>query len=119
MFVAGIASQLTATNCWVRGPGAGEQCLIIDPGIGVVGPLDELIREHRLHPVAVLLTHGHLDHTFSVLPVCQARDVAAYIHPDDREQIADPWTWMGAGSGRRRSWGCPTSPSPSPTTSAS
>jgi glyoxylase-like metal-dependent hydrolase (beta-lactamase superfamily II) len=99
VLVAGIASELTATNCWVLALGDGEQCLIVDPGIGVVGPLDELIREHRLHPVAVLLTHGHLDHTFSVLPVCQARDVAAYIHPADRSQVADPWTWMGLAPG--------------------
>jgi glyoxylase-like metal-dependent hydrolase (beta-lactamase superfamily II) len=40
--------------------------------------------------VAVLLTHGHLDHTFSVTPVCDARDVPAYVHPDDRELLADP-----------------------------
>ena len=71
--------------------GPGEQCVVIDPGVGVTGQLDEIIAEHRLHPVAVLLTHGHLDHTFSVLPVCQARDVPAYIHPDDRFALADPW----------------------------
>jgi glyoxylase-like metal-dependent hydrolase (beta-lactamase superfamily II) len=68
---------------------------VIDPGIGVTGQLDEVIAEHRLHPVAVLLTHGHFDHTFSVLPVCQARDVPAYIHPDDRRQLADPWSGVG------------------------
>jgi hydroxyacylglutathione hydrolase len=99
VLVAGIASELTATNCWVLAAGDGEQCLIIDPGIGVVGPLDELISEHHLHPVAVLLTHGHVDHTFSVVPVCQARDVAAYIHPGDRDQLTDPWTWLGLPPG--------------------
>ena len=73
--------------------------MVIDPGIGVTGQLDEVIAEHRLHPVAVLLTHGHFDHTFSVLPVCQARDVPAYIHPGDRAQLADPWTWVGMPKG--------------------
>jgi glyoxylase-like metal-dependent hydrolase (beta-lactamase superfamily II) len=38
----------------------------------------------------VLLTHGHLDHTFSVAPVCGARGITAYIHPADRELLADP-----------------------------
>ena len=80
VLIAGFPSEVTATNCWVVAPGAGEQCIVIDPGIGVTGQLDELIAEHGLHPVAVLLTHGHFDHTFSVLPVCQAREIPAYIH---------------------------------------
>jgi hydroxyacylglutathione hydrolase len=99
VFIAGFASDVTATNCWVVAPAAGEQCVVIDPGIGVGPRLDEIISDNRLHPVAVLLTHGHLDHTFSVVPVCQARDVPAYIHPDDRRQLADPWWGVGAPHG--------------------
>jgi len=49
--------------------------------------------------VAVLLTHGHFDHTFSVLPVCQAREVPAYIHPADRGQLSDPWSGVGIAVG--------------------
>ena len=99
MLIAGFPSDVTDTNCYVVAPGAGEQCIVIDPGIGVTGQLDEVIAQHRLHPVAVLLTHGHFDHTFSVLPVCQARGVPAYIHPGDRPQLADPWTWVGLPKG--------------------
>jgi hydroxyacylglutathione hydrolase len=99
VFVAGFPSLVTATNCWVIAAGAGEQCVIVDPGIGVEGQLDEIIAEQRLHPVAVLLTHGHLDHTFSVFPVCQARDIPAYIHAEDRAQMADPWTPLGLPKG--------------------
>ncbi|MDT4917358.1 MAG: hydroxyacylglutathione hydrolase [Pseudonocardiales bacterium] len=99
MLVAGFPSDVTDTNCWVVAPADGEQCVVIDPGIGVTGQLDEVIAEHRLHPVAVLLTHGHFDHTFSVLPVCQARDVPAYIHPADRGQLADPWSGVGMPKG--------------------
>ncbi|MGH8861084.1 MAG: MBL fold metallo-hydrolase [Jatrophihabitantaceae bacterium] len=99
MLITGFPSEVTATNCWVVAPAAGEQCIVIDPGIGVGPRLDEAIAEHRLHPVAVVLTHGHLDHTFSVVPVCQARDVPAYIHPGDREQLADPWSGLSAPRG--------------------
>jgi hydroxyacylglutathione hydrolase len=99
LFITGFPSAVTATNCWVVAPAAGEQCVVLDPGIGVGGQLDEIIAEHRLHPVAVLLTHGHFDHTFSVLPVCQARDVPAYIHPADRGQLADPWSGVGIPPG--------------------
>ncbi|MDP9240014.1 MAG: MBL fold metallo-hydrolase, partial [Actinomycetota bacterium] len=69
----------------------GEQCVVIDPGIDAQGPLDDVLTEHRLRPVAVLLTHGHVDHTFAVVPVCGARGIAAYVHPSDRRQLTDPW----------------------------
>jgi hydroxyacylglutathione hydrolase len=95
VLIAGFPSDATATNCWVVAPAAGERCVVIDPGIGVGAQLDDVIARHRLHPVAVLLTHGHFDHTFSVLPVCQARDVPAYIHPADRGQLIDPWSGVG------------------------
>ncbi len=99
MLITGFPSAVTDTNCWVVAPAAGEQCVVIDPGIGVLPQLDEVLAENRLHPVAVLLTHGHFDHTFSVLPVCQARDVPAYIHPADRGQLADPWSGVGMPKG--------------------
>lgn len=90
MFVRGFPAAAFATNCWVVAPAEGEECVVIDPGIGVEAELDALLREHRLQPVAVLLTHGHLDHTFSVTPVCGARGIPAWIHPGDRELLADP-----------------------------
>jgi hydroxyacylglutathione hydrolase len=99
VLIAGFPSAVTDTNCWVVASSDGEQCIVIDPGIGVTGQLDDVIAEHRLHPVAVLLTHGHFDHTFSVLPVCQARDVPAYIHPADRRQLSDPWSGVGMPAG--------------------
>jgi hydroxyacylglutathione hydrolase len=96
VLVAGFPAQAFGTNCFVVAPGAGEQCVVIDPGIGVMDQLDDLLTEHRLQPVAVLLTHGHLDHTFSVTPVCKARGITAYIHPADLELLADPAKGLSA-----------------------
>jgi glyoxylase-like metal-dependent hydrolase (beta-lactamase superfamily II) len=90
VLVAGFPADAFGTNCYLVATGAGEQCVVVDPGIGVLDKLDELLAEHRLQPVAVLLTHGHLDHTFSVAPVCGARGITAYVHPGDRELLADP-----------------------------
>lgn len=59
-------------------------------------PLDAVLHEHRLVPTAVLLTHGHLDHTFSVTPVCGTRDVPAYIHPEDDHLLTDPMLGLSA-----------------------
>ncbi len=90
MLVTGFPADAFGTNCYVVATGPGEQCLVVDPGIGVLDRLDEVLAQHRLHPAAVLLTHGHLDHTFSVAPVCGARGIPAYVHPADREMLADP-----------------------------
>jgi glyoxylase-like metal-dependent hydrolase (beta-lactamase superfamily II) len=83
----------------VVAPDRGEQCVVIDPGYGAEGPLDELLAEYRLHPVAVLLTHGHIDHMWSVTPVCDAKDVPALIHPADRGMLADPASQFGVPAG--------------------
>lgn len=94
MFLIGFPAQAFATNCFVVAPAEGEECLVVDPGIGVLDRLDEVLREYRLKPAAVLLTHGHLDHVYSVTPVCGARGIAAHIHPDDRYRLADPLATM-------------------------
>lgn len=108
MLVAGFPSAVFGTNVYVVAPGAGEECIVVDPGMEVVPGLDELLREHRLNPVAVLLTHGHLDHTFSVVPVAGSRGIPAYIHPADRELLVDPMKGMGRESaqmfGGRLQW---------------
>lgn len=90
MLIAGFPAGSLAANCYVVAPAAGQECVVIDPGQNAVHDLDALVAEHHLRPVAVLLTHGHFDHTLSVLPVCGARDVPAYIHPADRAMLADP-----------------------------
>jgi glyoxylase-like metal-dependent hydrolase (beta-lactamase superfamily II) len=64
--------------------------VVVDPGQGAEEPLDQMLREHRLDPVAVLLTHGHFDHIFAVTPVCDGNDIPAWIHPEDRVLLSDP-----------------------------
>ncbi|WP_101785201.1 MBL fold metallo-hydrolase [Nonomuraea indica] len=97
MLIAGFPAGAFQTNCYVIAPAAGEECVIVDPGQDAAAGVDELLREHRLKPVAVLLTHGHLDHVWSVAPVCGARDIPAWIHPDDRHLLSDPAAGWGAG----------------------
>ncbi len=89
MLTIAFPAAAFATNCYVIAPGPGEECLVVDPGIGVEDTLRDLLAEHRLRPAAVLLTHGHLDHVYSVTPVCGS-DTAAYIHAEDRYRLVDP-----------------------------
>jgi glyoxylase-like metal-dependent hydrolase (beta-lactamase superfamily II) len=91
MLVASFAAQMYATNCWVLATGEGSECIVIDPGMPDVSlELAELLSKHRLKPVATLLTHGHLDHTFSVVPVCDGYGIPAYIHSEDRNLLLNP-----------------------------
>lgn len=99
MLVVGFPAGSWQTNCWIVAPDRGEQCIVIDPGHEAEGPLDDVLRRHRLQPVAVLLTHGHIDHTWSVAPVCGAKDIPALIHPADRQQLSDPAGAMGMPPG--------------------
>lgn len=98
MLVAGFPAGSFATNCYLVAPAAGEECVIIDPGQDAVDGVEEILREHRLKPVAVILTHGHLDHVWSVSPVCGAKNVPAWIHPDDRDLLSDPAKGFGVTS---------------------
>jgi len=88
-------AAVAGTNCYVLAPTAGEECLIVDPGVGVTAQLSEVLLEHRLRPAAVLLTHGHFDHVYSVTPVCGSAAVAAYIHGEDRYRLRDPLSAVG------------------------
>jgi len=90
VLVAGFPAGSFAANCYLVAPAPGSECVIIDPGQDAERGIDEMLREHRCKPVAVLLTHGHIDHVWSVAPVCGAKDVPAYIHAGDRELLSNP-----------------------------
>jgi glyoxylase-like metal-dependent hydrolase (beta-lactamase superfamily II) len=83
------------TNCYAVASGPGQECVVVDPGMDAVEPLARLLADDGLKPVAVVLTHGHLDHTWSVLPVCDGYDIAAYLHPADNGMLSDPVRWHG------------------------
>jgi hydroxyacylglutathione hydrolase len=90
VLAVGFPALAFGTNCYVLAPEAGEECVVVDPGVGVLEALDEVLREHRLRPAAVLLTHGHADHVWSVTPVCRASGVPAFVHPRDGYRLRDP-----------------------------
>lgn len=90
MLIAGFPSGSFQANCYVVAVAAGSECLVVDPGEGAAGPLQDLLDTHRLTPAAVLLTHGHLDHVASAAEVCRAADVPAHLHAADDPLLDDP-----------------------------
>ena len=98
MLIAAFPAGPWGTNCYVAATAAGSECVVIDPGMDAAPGIADVVREHRLKPVAVLLTHGHVDHMFSVTPVAGTYDATAWIHPDDRHLLTDPLAGISAES---------------------
>ena len=97
MLVTNFQAQVFATNCWILATGRGQECIVVDPGMpNVSEQLSEKLAEFDLKPVAILVTHGHLDHTFSVQPLCDGYEIPAMIHSEDRELLLHPERAHGA-----------------------
>jgi glyoxylase-like metal-dependent hydrolase (beta-lactamase superfamily II) len=78
------------TNCYVIAPGPNSECLIIDPGMKAAAGIKELLKEHNLKPIAAMLTHGHIDHMWSIFPIANGYGIPAFVHGSDRYLINDP-----------------------------
>jgi glyoxylase-like metal-dependent hydrolase (beta-lactamase superfamily II) len=100
VLVTGFPAGAFAANCYIVAPAPGEECVIIDPGQDAERGIEELLARYRLKPVAVLLTHGHIDHVWSVGPVCGAKGIPAWIHPADRGLLADPASGLALNMGQ-------------------
>ena len=98
MLIAAFPAGPWATNCYVVAARAGEECVVIDPGMDAASGVADVVREHRLRPAAVLVTHGHIDHMFCVAPVAGAYEAGAYVHPADRHLLTDPMAGISAES---------------------
>lgn len=98
MFIAGFPAGPWGTNCYVVSTGAGNECVVIDPGKDAAAGVDQVVREHKLKPIAVLVTHGHVDHMWCVAPVAGTYDATAWIHPNDRHLLTDPMAGMSRES---------------------
>jgi len=73
---------LAETNCYVVAPERGGPAVVIDAPPDPEG-IGALLADNDLTPVALLVTHGHIDHAGGAGGVVRATGVPAYVHPDD------------------------------------
>lgn len=81
--IYGFAAGPYKTNTYVVAN--GSQAFIVDPGMHTREKLEQLAREKSLEFKAVVLTHGHIDHTRDAAEF----DLPVYIHPDDAFMLMD------------------------------
>jgi glyoxylase-like metal-dependent hydrolase (beta-lactamase superfamily II) len=90
VLIAGFPAGSFQANCYVLATEQGGPCVVVDPGEDALDQLNKLLAEHSLRPAAVILTHGHLDHTATAGALGRAADVPVYIHPADEYMLVDP-----------------------------
>ena len=96
MLIDRVIAPYFETNCWILALGTGQECIIVDPGMAkpnLVNEIEQKVSELKLKPVAVFITHGHLDHTFSVLQLTKQVPMRTFVTGADRFLLTDP---MGA-----------------------
>lgn len=96
MLIKSFVAGPWQTNCYVVAPSNNSECVIVDPGQNALPGIKDVLADQNLKPVAVLVTHGHLDHMWSVFPVASGYDIPAFIHGSDRHLLADPGAGLSA-----------------------
>ncbi len=85
LIVQGFTFNDFMENTYVLGERGGEVC-VIDPGCNSDeewSTLCQFLAKEACKPVAILLTHGHLDHIFGVERARTAWGVPVAMHPGD------------------------------------
>ena len=73
-------------NAFIVSAEGRDDCVVIDPGDGL-GALRRAIGAKKL--AAILITHGHFDHTLAAPGLAAEYGAPVYIHPEDREMLTD------------------------------
>ena len=73
------------TNCYIY------KNIIIDPGMGATN----WVLKNVTNPKAILLTHGHFDHIWSVAELKEKLNIPVYIHKEDEFMLSDDIFGMG------------------------
>ena len=88
-----------ATNCVVVGDRSRGEAVVVDPGQQGARDVPGLLAQLDVRPVAILLTHGHIDHLWAAPELARTHGVPVLLHADDRWLWEDPTAAFGRGGG--------------------
>jgi glyoxylase-like metal-dependent hydrolase (beta-lactamase superfamily II) len=92
VLVSSLRLWVAQTNAWLVAPsGAGGECLLVDAPPDP-DPIVDRLAADGLRLVALVSTHGHVDHVGGIGSVVRAQDheVPVHIHDADRHMLLDP-----------------------------
>ncbi|WP_299036614.1 MBL fold metallo-hydrolase [uncultured Pseudokineococcus sp.] len=100
MLLRTVPARVLGTNTTVLAaeqgtPGRPADCLVVDPGLGVLDRLLPLLERLHLRPTAVLVTHGHLDHVAEVAGVAALAGAPVVLGAADAHRLDDPLEGLG------------------------
>jgi glyoxylase-like metal-dependent hydrolase (beta-lactamase superfamily II) len=95
--IVAIPNGMFAQNCFLAVDDTAGECAIVDPG-EEAGLILHKVRETGARPVAVWLTHAHLDHVLGAGRVAAETGVPIWLHPADRplyDGVPEQAAWFG------------------------
>jgi len=99
--VVSIPNGRFVENCYLVIDEAGAECAIIDPG-EEAGLIAHKVAAADVKPVAIWLTHAHIDHVLGVPRLKTDTGAPVYLHPGDRmlyDHVAEQATAFGMRAG--------------------
>ena len=96
MLIKGIEVGNLETNCYIVTDEGTLDCAIIDPGDESNTILD-YVESNNLHPVAIMLTHGHFDHINAADAIAEELNIPVWVHEEDYDNSGkyDPYKYQG------------------------
>ncbi len=94
-YIEGMTLGMWQANCYILGDVALGSAVVVDPGQDAGTLIAQRLEERGVTLEAILLTHGHLDHIWSVPEVAATFDVPVLLHSEDRYLWDDPGAAFG------------------------
>ena len=91
-----IVLRFLSVNCYLVSDETTGRALIIDPGSSPE-IIQQAIKDSKVKPEGILLTHAHVDHISAVPEIAKAYSIPVWLHKDDhslyfsRENALQPW----------------------------